>query len=182
MFIDPVITFLSVDPSLSNTAIVWGDIYPDNSMNFYNYKLIHTEKKKGEKVIPDLVYRSTTILRCLKDVLDEIQPDVCFVELPTGSQSSNASIGVGISCCIIAYLKLRCKQVVTVTASSVKLDAVKNKNATKKEIMAYCENKYPNFLFERKKDGSLVEGRMEHVCDAICIAESGLKLVNNEYI
>ena len=182
MFIDPFLTFLSVDPSLSNTALVWGDIYPDNSINFYNYRLIHTEKKKGEKVILDLVDRSTYILKSLKDVLDEIKPDVCFAELPTGSQSASASVGVGISCCIISYLRLRCKQVVTVTASAVKLDAIGNKNATKKEIMKYCENKYPNFLFERKKDGSLLECRMNHVADAICIAESGFKIIKNQKI
>ncbi len=164
--------FISVDPSLNNTAVVVGVIYNDKIVP-QEYTLIQTHPpKKGEPKIKNLVYRVRHILKTLKEIVDRENADCCFAELPTGSQSSTASIGVGVSCSIISVL---CENTTYVTASEVKISAVGNKNATKKEIMKYCEDKYPDFNFERKKDGTLVEGRMEHVCDAICIAEAGFK-------
>lgn len=166
-----VLKFISVDPSLSNTAVVYGTIIGEVIPE--GYFLLHTDPpKKGEKKINSIVSRAKYILDELRDFVNKFNPDVCFAELPTGSQSSSASISVGVSCCIIATLG---DKTVSVTASDVKMNSVGSKTATKKEIMGYCENKYPNFMFERKKDGSMVEGRMEHVCDAICIAEVGFK-------
>ncbi len=165
------IKFISVDPSLKNTAVVYGYIN-DGVVIPEGYKLIQTEKSKNSKIIRDLVNRSKTILDSIHNLIQDWGPEVCFAELPTGSQSSQASIGVGISCCIIASLK---EPVFTVTAFDVKMCAVGNKNASKKEIIAYCDLEYPEFPFERKRDKTIVETRMEHVCDAICVAEAGLK-------
>lgn len=166
--------FISVDPSLSNTAVVIGEIN-ESSIVPFDYVLLKTSPaKKGEPKIKSIVDRSKYILNSVQEIIEKENPSICFAELPTGAQSASAAVGVGVSCCIIAML---CDNTITVTASDVKVNATGNKNATKKEIISYCENKYPDFPFKRKKDGSILEGEMEHVADSIAIAEAGLKLV-----
>ena len=42
--------FVSIDPSMSNTALVWGEIKEDKTLNLQGYKIVHTEKSSDKKV------------------------------------------------------------------------------------------------------------------------------------
>lgn len=162
--------FVSIDPSLSNTAIVWGEIV-DGKIIPENWTIV-ASKKSAEKipVMEDRLNRIKDIFAAVDKVLDEVRPDICFGEYPSGSQSSQASVGVGCSLSILAKLP----NLVAVTPMAVK-KIVGAGIITKDQIMDYCLNKYPDFPFEKKKDGTLVKARMEHTCDAIAIALAGIK-------
>lgn len=118
----------------------------------------------------DRLERIRKIFAEVDKVLDTWKPDVCIAELPSGSQSSSGAIGVGISLSILAKLP----NLTAVTPTDVKRIVGKGV-ISKDQVMDYCLNKYPNFGFEKKKDGTLVKARMEHICDSIVIVEAGVK-------
>jgi Holliday junction resolvasome RuvABC endonuclease subunit len=167
--------FISVDPSLSNTAIVWGEIV-DGKIIPIGYKLAHSEKGKDKKVavMEDRVSRIRSIFTMIDEVLSMYPPDICAFEYSSGSQSSAGAISVGVSCAIAAKLPLPSLGVTPMEVKKVIGKGV----ISKVDVMNYCETKYPDFPYERKKDGTMVLGKMEHVADAIIIMEAGLKKLN----
>lgn len=167
--------FVSIDPSMSNTAIVWGEIKKDKTLDLQGYRIVHTERSDNKKlpVMVDRLNRIKELFNTVDEVLLDFSPDVCMGELPSGSQSNSASIGIGISLSILAKLP----SLHVVTPMDVKR-IVGAGIVTKEQIMDYCLNKYVDFPFEKKKDGSLIKARMEHVSDAIVIAEAAIKKAN----
>lgn len=162
--------FVSIDPSLSNTAIVWGEIIYGKIIP-ENWTIVASKKSAAKiPVMEDRLNRIKDIFTAVDKVLDEVKPDVCFGEFSTGSKSSSSAISIGVSLSILAKLP----NLVPVTAMAVK-KVIGTGIITKDQIMDYCLNKYPDFPFEKKKDGTLVKARMEHVCDAVVIALAGLK-------
>lgn len=162
--------FVSIDPSLSNTAIVWGKIIGGNIIP-ENWIIVSSKKSSTKiPVMEDRLNRIKDIFSAVDKVLDEVKPDVCFGEYPSGSQSSSASVSLGISLSILAKLP----NLIAVTPMAVK-KVIGAGIISKDQIMYYCLNKYPNFHFEKKKDGTLVKARMEHVADSLVICEAGLK-------
>lgn len=163
--------FVSVDPSLSNTAIVWGTIKEDKTLNLLGWRIVASKKSTVKiPVMEDRLNRIKDIFSAVDDVLLMFPPDVCFGEYPTGSLNSSAAVSLGISLSILAKLP----NFNGVTALDVK-KVVGIGVISKDQIMDYCLKKYPDFSFEKKKDGTLVKARMEHVADAAVIAEAGLK-------
>lgn len=164
--------FISIDPSLSNLGIVRGEIINDKLI-LESHTLVSTEKSKNKtiRVSSDTIQRSRFLLTAIKTVIEDFKPQIIFAETPSGSQSASGMLSYGISCCIIASCN---PPAIELTPVEVKKHTVGTKTASKKEIIEYVNNKYPGFL-ETKKDGSVVEGRMEHIADAVCIAEAGLK-------
>lgn len=165
--------FMSIDPSLSNTALVFG--YVENGVVYVkDYTVIHTEKSSQKKlpVMEDRLSRIQEIFKTITRALNDCPSDYFFGELPSGSQSSQASVGVGVSLAILATFE----DIMVVNPFDVK-KIVKKGAVSKDEIMDYVYEKYKDsgFKFETKKDGSLVKTRMEHVCDAIVIAEACVK-------
>ncbi len=161
--------FVSVDPSLSNTAIVWGEIV-DGKIIPENWKVVASKKSAAKMpVMQDRLNRIKDIFAALDEVLERIKPDVTFGEFPTGSQSSSASVSLGISLAILAKLP----NLKAVTALDVKKEVSKGV-VSKDDVMDYCVFKYPDFPYEKKGD-VLIKARMEHVCDSVIIAQAGLK-------
>lgn len=160
-------TFISVDPSMSNTAVVYGYI-ENNILIPTSYNLFQTVKSSNKKkaVMLDRLERITETMNKIKEFINNKNPDICFGELPSGSQSSAASVGVGVSLSILALFP----NLKVVTPMEVKKIVGKG-IVSKDDIIEYCINKYPEFPYERKKD-VIIKGRMEHVCDAIVIAEA----------
>ena len=165
--------FVSIDPSLSNTAIVWGKIV-DGVIIPISWKVVSsTKSSKKMSVMEDRLNRIKDIFNAVDNVLDGINPDITFGEYPSGSQSSSASVSLGISLSILAKLP----NLTAVTPMDVK-KVVGKGVVSKDDVMDYCVLNFPDFPFERKKDGTLVKARMEHVADSIAIALAGLKKLN----
>lgn len=158
--------FIAIDPSLNNTAIVWGYILDDGRIQPVDYEISITKKSKEKiAVAQDIVNRASQTMNMLRDRIFNWSPDYCFGEFPSGSQSSSAMRSYGVSCCYLAMLP----NFTGVTPNEVK-KVTGIKNASKDDMMEWAERAYPKFPWERKKDLSLVKGRMEHVADAVAVA------------
>lgn len=163
--------FVSVDPSLAHTALVFGVIKNDNLI-LEKYHQIDTEKSK-EKTIrssSDLVERCRTIFTNSQDWIKGFKPDVVLVEVPSGAQSYSGALSFAVTCYTIATIL---PTPIQVTPTEVKKLTVGTKTASKQEIINYVHKKYPGFL-KTDKNGNPYKN-MEHVADAVCIAEAGLK-------
>ena len=164
--------FVSVDPSLSNTAIVWGEII-DGKIITENWIVVASKKSSAKiPVMQDRLNRIKDIFAAIDEVLLLVKPDVCFGEFPSGSQSSSASVSLGISLAILAKLP----NLTAITPMDVKKVVAKG-IVSKEDVMDYCVLNYPDFPYEKKGD-VLIKARMEHTCDAIAIAAAGLKKLN----
>jgi len=164
--------FISVDPSLSNTAIVWGEIVEDKIIP-ENWTVVASKKSSTKiPVMQDRLNRIKDIFAAIDEVLLLVKPDVCFGEFPTGSLNSSAAVSLGISLAILAKLP----NLTAVTALDVKKVVAKGV-VSKDDVMDYCVLNYPDFPYEKRGD-VLIKARMEHVCDSIVIAEAGIKKLN----
>lgn len=164
------IRFISMDPSLSNTALVWGSII-DGELYPEDWVLAKTRKSQEGRVGADTVRRCRYTLDTIRDIVEEIDPDVCFAETPSGSKSSHAAKSYGASCCFIASLPT---PVVEVTPKQLK-GLTAGSGASKVEIMDWAEDLFPDFPFDRHLSGAMVVGKMEHVADAIGAVYAGMK-------
>lgn len=169
------VKFMSMDPSLRNTAIVYGtiDLFTD-TLSPTGYFIINTEKSKDKTVrqSSDTVRRARSVISTLSEFIDDWKPDICFAETPSGSKSSSAMKSYGMSCCFIALMDPPAIQV-----SPIELKKVVNgtNRASKDEIIEFVKNKFPEFELETKSDGTVVVGRMEHVADAVVAACAGIE-------
>lgn len=165
---------LSIDPSLSNTAIVALDT-DGKTVKPVGYILSQTKpQKKGTPVMPHRFERCKQHFENIDLAIRMYKPDVVFFEYPTGSQSSAAAVGVGVSLSICAYVS---SMLPThgFKASQVKKKVNGTNSASKKEVISYVNNRYPNFLPTKNKKGDINEGKAEHIADAIVIAEVGIE-------
>lgn len=167
------IRFLSIDPSMANTAFVWG-VIKDRKITLHNWSIVRTKKEKTKKIraSSDTISRAKEIIQELFRVTDFVNPEITFAETPSGSQSASGMKSYGMSCAIIALLN---PDAIQVTPEEVKKLTVGKKDASKDQMMAWAENGHKYFGFERKKDSSLNKSTMEHVCDAIAIVHAGIQ-------
>jgi len=165
--------FVSIDPSMSNTAIVWGNI-DGNKVMPIGWEVVSSKKDKKESVAIDSINRAREVIKTIQEKIEYFNPQICFGESPNGSKSSSAMRGYGMSCCFLALLP----NPVFVTPFDVKKFVNGTNSASKDDVMKLAEELFPDFNFERSKDNKLIKTRMEHVCDALIIACSGLKKLN----
>lgn len=163
--------FISIDPSLKNTAIVKGWI-DGGHIILDSYEISVTQPGVGPKA-QDTLKRCKQTINMINRVIRDWSPDVCFGEYPSGSKSSAAMKSYGVSCCYLALLPA----FTGITPNEVK-KVVGIKNASKDEVMDWAVSNFPDFGWERKKDGSLLKGRMEHVADSVAIAVGSYKKYN----
>jgi len=157
---------------MSNYGIVYGDII-DGRLIPVGWKIAKTAKGKNKQVLvsSDTVSRCRDLHQTLQHTINWWQPKVIFAELPTGSKSSAAAKSYGISCYSLATVS---PPPILVTPVAVKKSTVGSKSASKQAMMSYAQTNYPDFPYDLKADGSLKITTMEHICDAICIAECGM--------
>ena len=168
-------TFLSADPALKNTALIWGQI-ENGVIKPIGHMISTTDKVKGEKVMIDMVNRARKTIENIISTVTLVSPDYTFSEIPSGSQSLSGAKSAALSCAYIALLGSDC---VISTPGEVKKATGNKRTATKDDIMNWADNKFPDYDFPRKKDGTMVKGKCEHICDALAVVESGiLKMVS----
>lgn len=164
--------FLTMDPSMRNTALVWGKIN-NGELLLTGYELIRTKGGKKPSVAYCTVRDCKELIRGLNDVISSVEPHVTFAETPSGSQNSSGAKSYGISCCLISLLP----ECTFVTPGELKKLVNGTNSAEKEEIMAWIEERHPNFL-PRKKDGTFNKSQAEHIADAIAAAYVGLSKIN----
>lgn len=175
---DKKIRFVSIDPALTHTGIVWGEIV-NGTITMKNMLLIETEKTKNKQVraSSDTIDRCRQTYNLLIDVIDNVKPQVIFVETPSGSQSSDGMKSYGAVCQLIATLK---PIPIEVTPTEVKIATVGNKTATKLEMIKWAYNNFQLNWFKSSKgyempDGKTLAHKNEHIADACAIAVAGMK-------
>lgn len=104
--------------------------------------------------------------------------NVTFVEVPVGSQSARAMCSYGICVGVLGALRAGGIPFIEVTPTEVKLVAVNQKNASKKDMIDWAVLNHPNLNWPTyKKNGQIMitEGTAEHQADAIAAIYAGLK-------
>lgn len=163
--------FISIDPSLTNTGVVWGEVTSEGDLIDLEYELIETipNKSKTIRKSSDLIQRCSFIFKNINRILEKVCPKVSFIETPSGSQNYSSAISYAVSCYSAAIIS---PPPIEITPTEVKVSTVGDKAASKLKMINYVNSKYPNLLKQRK---GVPLAKMEHIADAVCVAEAGIK-------
>jgi len=161
---------LSIDPSLRNTALVYSELN-DGVVKVIDSVTIETEKSKQKQVraSSDLIQRCDVLHRGVQEYIERWNPEIIFVETPSGSQSASGMKNYGVSCYMIATLTPRA---IEVTPTEVKKATVGTKTASKHEMIAWAFEKHPEAPWTLRNDFPLA--KQEHMADAIAIIYAGM--------
>jgi len=166
---------LGVDISMNNLGLSLGEL-DDHTLALSFTELITIKTKKDGKFIKQFNQRMDDLRRArlLVEGFREMEEkcEIIFVELPHGSQSSRAMTSYGMSIMLMAYTL---KPVIVVTPNQVKVVATHYGEASKKEMVKWASDKYPNATWKKSKAGVIYENN-EHNADAIAAVEAGILL------
>ena len=162
--------FLAIDSSLANTGVAIGNITPRRQITIESIHLSTTEKTKKKQVRAS----SDTIARCRKTydfihaLIEKHEPQVVFVETPSGSQSSAGMKSYGATCQLIAGIS---PAPIQVTPDEVKVAFMDSKTASKKDIIEKAYTIFPNLKW--CWHAGKLQAKNEHMADAIAIVYAG---------
>ena len=161
---------VSIDPSLRNTCLVYSELV-DGGIRIIDSVTIETEKSKLKQVraSSDLIHRCDVLNRAVIKFIKRVDPQVIFVETPSGSQSASGMKNYGVSCYLIATLTPRA---IEVTPTEVKKATVGTKTASKNDMIAWAFDKHPEAPWVLRKGFPLA--KQEHMADAIAIIYAGM--------
>jgi Holliday junction resolvasome RuvABC endonuclease subunit len=172
---------VGLDPSLNNWGIARGFFLPDSEKIIINdLAVIKPDLPEGKTVrqnSKDLVAAhqlSTGSWVAVKDA------QVVFVEVPQGSQSARASSAYGICIGVLGALRAHGVHFYELTPTEVKLAATGSKTATKAEMIAWAIKEQPEAPWPtqvQKGETRIIEGRAEHMADAVAAIYAGTKLL-----
>jgi Holliday junction resolvasome RuvABC endonuclease subunit len=162
---------LSIDPSLRNTCLVYSEV-EDGGIRIIDSITIETEKSKQKQVraSSDLIQRCDVLHRGVQEYIEKWNPEIIFVETPSGSQSASGMKNYGVSCYMISTLRPRA---IEVTPTEVKKATVGTKTASKHEMIAWAFEKHPEAPWTLRNEFPLA--KQEHMADAIAIIYAGMK-------
>jgi Holliday junction resolvasome RuvABC endonuclease subunit len=166
--------FLSIDSSLANTGAAIGIIEKDKSVTVKGISLHETKKTSNKQIraSSDTIQRGRSTFKFISDAIESWGPDFIFVETPSGSQSSAGMKSYGMTCQLIAGLD---PKPIEVTPDEVKKASVGNKTASKKEMMEWAYNLFPDLEWDMNKSTGQLKNKNEHMADAIAIVYAGIK-------
>jgi Holliday junction resolvasome RuvABC endonuclease subunit len=166
-----ILNFISIDSSLANTGIALGTII-DNDIFIKDIFLIETKKSKVKniRVSSDTIQRCRSTYIFIQSHIITYNPDIIFMETPSGSQNASGMKSYGATCQLISVLT---PPPVEVTPIETKIHSVGKKQASKRSIINWAYNKYPDLHWLKRK-GHLID-KNEHMADAIAICYAGIK-------
>lgn len=165
---------LAFDPSLNN----WGWV-------------LFTDEKPAESgvisVVPDDTIKTKSVKEMFRtaSLFQELQSivtkaPIAYVELPTGGRGTATAFSYVACVTLVGVLKTLGLQVIPIGPMDNK-KTIGKKDASKLEVINWVENLYPNFL-PRKRDGSILLGKAEHIADAILTYHTGKRLMKVQSI
>lgn len=169
------IQVIGIDPALRNFGFAFAELDLDHmTFDVKELQLVKTEstKVKTTRKNSDDMERCRSLYVALKAA--EKRAKIAFVEMPVGSQSARAMMSYGACMTLIAALDI---PVIQLTPKEVKIAAVADQNATKREMISWAASKHPgaNWLVSR---GRLIDDN-EHLADAIGAINAGMQ--NSEF-
>ena len=165
---------LGFDPSMSNWGWVLADIVDGNITPLMSGVICVSADPTISKSNPvQNIYRASAILRELIAVLDDVAGvyDI-YVEVPHGGKSSQAAVSATMCQTLLGSLLLCGVNIIPVTAMANK-KTVGNKTASKDDVIDWINQRHPEFL-PKKKDGSILKNKAEHIADALLTIYTGL--------
>lgn len=166
--------FIAIDSSLANTGIALGEIDENKKIQVQAIGLNETTKSKNKQIraSSDTITRGRMTHTFIHSLLESVQPDFIFVETPSGSQSSAGMKSYGMTCQLIAGLN---PKPIEVTPDEVKKASVGKKTASKKEMMDWAYNLFPDLEWDINKSTGQLKNKNEHMADAVAIVYAGIK-------
>lgn len=166
------------DPSLRNWGLAAG-LYDLSSKNLTIVRLglVQPNLPTGKQVRQNSLDLESA-QQLFKGSIDTLkEADAVFVEVPVGSQSARAMASYGICVGVLGSLRGSGIPFFEVTPSEVKVATGLQKDASKKQMIAWAMQKHPEANWPRynAKGGALIsEAKAEHQADAIAAIYAGL--------
>ncbi len=171
---------LGFDPSLNNWGIAAGLLDLDTRGITINYlavtKPVLPKGKQVRQNSKDLEAAHQLAEKALATIPDA---QAIFVEVPVGSQSARAMASYGICIGILGALRAQGIPFFEVTPTEVKLAAVGDKKATKRQMIDWAVAEHPSAPWPYyKKNGQqlITESSAEHMADACAAIKAGIEL------
>lgn len=174
-----MLKFVAIDSSLANTGVAIGTIDSLGNPTVERILLTETEKSKNKQVraSTDTIDRCRQTFKFVDQILKDIKPHVIFVETPSGSQSSAGMKSYGATCQLIASLN---PAPIELSPIEVKVLTVGSKTASKLDMINWAHKLYPNL--EWYWHAGKLQGKNEHLADAIAIVHAGVKTTQFEQL
>lgn len=156
---------------MSNMGMVKGTLdIKTGAFTNITLKLISTEKDNKNKTVrtnsKDL-FRAQEIYTNVHDFFSDVQ--VICIEMPVGSQSSNAMKSYGMCIMLSASFTV---PLIEVTASEVKKAATGSISASKKDMINWATGCYPDLNW--LKQSNRIIAKNEHLADALASVHAGV--------
>lgn len=176
------IPFLSIDPSMRNTGWSSGFITGPESFEVDKFGIVATKamsksKKKQVRVSTATIEDCRILRKGMEKVIEEIKPKIIFAETPSGSKSSSAMKGYGISCFLLSLFE---PNPIEVSPLEIKKMVNGTKSATKEEVIGWVLLNHPHLRKElptkvnRKTKEIEFADEVEHICDSIAAVHAGM--------
>jgi len=166
---------ISIDPSMSNTALIAFRYDPvARTAVAIDSITLRTEKTSSKQVraSSDLIQRCGHLYAEAHAFIRKHAPDLVFAETPSGSQSASGMKNYGVSCFLLSTLT---PKPIEVTPHEVKIATVGKKTATKVEMIDWAFSRHPEInwkLTPAKRPQVTTE---EHLADAVGVLYAGLR-------
>ena len=171
-------TIVCLDLALANTGVAVISVGP-TSDTLFHVDTVHTEKsdksvmrKLKMKTSDDEWRRTKELVTALEKLLLDNKPRHVFIECPTGGSKSaqaakSMAMARGAACAVISNLKI---PVTLVTPFEAKKAATGESSASKDQVKNSVIKEFPLFTgWIKGKRGQVLEGRNEHVYDALSV-------------
>ncbi len=175
----PVVNVLGLDPSLRNWGIAAGQLDTETM------KLTIKSLRVIQSIVPDgkQVRQNSKDLAVAQQLYAGLKPflglaRLIFAEVPVGSQSARAMASYGVCVGILGSVRYDAP-FFEVTPDEVKRFTVGSKTATKKQMIEWAVATHPEAPWPRTSKGVIVEGKAEHMADAVASIYAGLN--SNQY-
>lgn len=169
---------VGVDPALRNFGLVKATINiadPNFPIEIQHLELVSTETDAASKKVvrknSDDLQRARKLHHSLHQFIGDA--NMVFAEIPVGSQSARAMASYGVCIGVLASIR---KPLVQLTPTEVKLAAVGDKNASKRDMINWATTAYPEANWLRVKRNGKMElvDKNEHLADAVATLHAGL--------
>lgn len=174
-----ILNVLGLDPSLRNWGIAAGQYCTvTEKLVIKSIRVIRAEVPDGKQVRQNSKDLATAeqLYAGVKPFLGKV--NLIFAEVPVGSQSARAMASYGVCVGILGAVRYD-TPFFEVTPDEVKRSTVGNKTATKKQMIDWAVAAHPEAPWPRTTKGVIVEGKAEHMADAIASIYAGLQ--SNQY-
>ncbi len=172
-----IIRVAGIDPSLTNTGLAKFDLdVQSGALTLLDIHLIETEKLTTKQV-----RQNSDDLRRVKQIYSGIAGWLVdcpffFAEIPTGAQSARAAYAFGMVLGLVGSFATK-RDLIQVQPSETKLATVGTKTASKKEMVEWAVEAYPDGAWLKKTTKGVTRyiDKNEHMADACAIVHAGVK-------